>query len=135
MAVPRVSIETVARQFVDAFNRRDVEGMVALSDPEIAFHPSALVGERRHYHGHEGLGRWVADLDSAQFGYRVEVKEVRATERGFLALSEIMLANELVSPAAMLARLNDDGLIVEARSFLTDEETLKQVGWVPDGPI
>jgi hypothetical protein len=43
-----------------------------------------------------------------------------------------LLGGELVSPSAMLACIDEAGLIVEARAFLTDEETLKQVGWAPD---
>jgi ketosteroid isomerase-like protein len=131
MAGQKVAIEVIGRQFVDAFNRRDIEDLIALSDPAIEFHPTSLVGERRRYDGHEGLRRWLTDLDASQIDYQVRVKEVRPTDDGFLILSEVLLDGELVSPSAMLARI-DDGLIVEARAFLTDPETLRQVGWVPD---
>lgn len=134
MAPPKVSIEAIGRQFVDAFNRREFEDLIALCDPEVEFHPTSLVGERRRYDGHEGMRRWVAQLGESQIEHRVRVREVRPTEDGFLLLSEVLLGDELVSPSAMLARLSDDGLIVEARAFLTDEETLKQVGWAPDDP-
>lgn len=123
----------IGRRFVDAFNRRDVEGLLALSDPAIEFHPTSLVGERRRYNGHDGLRRWVADLDESQLEHEVRVREVRPLEDdGFLLLSEVLLGGELVSPSAMLARLNEAGLIVEARAFLTDVETLRQVGWAPE---
>jgi SnoaL-like domain len=62
MPVPRASVEAIGRQFVDAFNRRVVEDMVALCHPEVEFHPTALVGERRRYDGHEGLRRWFSEL-------------------------------------------------------------------------
>jgi hypothetical protein len=132
MARPKVLIEVIGRQFVDAFNRRDVDDLIALSDAAIEFHPTSLVGERRRYDGHEGLRRWFADLSDSQIEHQVRVKEVRPTDEGFLVLSEVLLGGELVSPSAMLARTNADGRIVEARAFLTDPETLRQVGWVSD---
>jgi SnoaL-like domain len=133
MPVPRVSVEAIGRQFVDAFNRREVEGMIALSDPEIEFHPTTLVGgERQRYDGHDGLRTWASQLNELQLEHQARIREVRPTADGFLILSEVLLGGELVSPSAMLARLNDEGLIVEARAFLTDEETLKQVGWAPE---
>jgi ketosteroid isomerase-like protein len=132
MPGPGVSIEAIGRQFVDAFNRRDVSDLIVLTDPAVEFHPTSLVGERRRYDGHEGLRRWFADLEESQIEHQVRVKEVRQTDEGFLVLSEVLLGGELVSPSAMLAWVNDDGLIVEARAFLTDPETLRQVGWVPD---
>lgn len=132
MPISGVAVEAIGRQFVDAFNRRDVEGLIELSDPAIEFHPTALVGERRRYDGHDGLRTWMAELQDSQLEHQARVREVRATDEGFLILSEVVVGGELVSPSAMLARLNDAGLIVEARAFLTDPETLKQVGWAPD---
>jgi SnoaL-like domain len=133
MALPGVSIEQIGRKFVDAFNRRSIDDMIALSDPAIEFRPTSLVGTRRRYDGHEGLRHWFAELDESQIEHQVRVKEVRTIEDdGFLVLSEVLLGGELVSPSAMLARVNEAGLIVEARAFLTDAETLRQVGWAPD---
>jgi SnoaL-like domain len=136
MRAARVSVETIGRRYVDAFNRRDIEGLVALSHPAIEFRPTMLVGARRRYDGHEGLRRWFEELGGSEIELQIRVREVRALGGdGFLVLSEIFLDDDkLVSPAAMLARLADDGRIVEARSFLTDEEMLRQVGWAPDPP-
>lgn len=132
MPVPGVSIEQIGRRFVDAFNRRNVEDLIALSDAQIEFHPTSLVGARRRYDGHDGLRRWVVQLDESRIEHQVRVKEVRPLDGGFLVISEVLLGGELVSPSAMLAKLNEAGLIVEARAFLTDPETLRQVGWAPD---
>jgi len=132
MSVPGVSIEQIGRQFVDAFNRRNVEDLIELTDEAIEFHPTSLVGARRRYDGHEGLRTWVAQLGESQIEHQVRIKEIRPTDGGFLVLSEVLLDGELVSPSAMLARVNEAGLIVEARAFLTDPETLRQVGWAPD---
>ena len=135
MRAARVSVETIGRRYVDAFNRRDIEGLVALSHPAIEFRPTMLVGARRRYDGHEGLRRWFEEMGGSEIELQIHVREVRALgDDDFLVLSEILLDDKLVSPAAMLARLADDGRIIEARSFLTDEEMLRQVGWAPDPP-
>jgi hypothetical protein len=46
---------------MEAFNRRDVGGLLRVMDPEIQFEPqqAALQGT---YVGHEGVGEWLADL-------------------------------------------------------------------------
>lgn len=135
MFASEVSSDLIARRFVDAFNRRDAEGLVALSDPVIAFHPTSLVGKRQRYDGHEGLRRWVAELEKSGIKHQVRVREVCPREDGFLLLSEVLLDGTLITPSAMVARLNDQHAIVEARAFLTDAELLSQVGVRPDNSL
>jgi SnoaL-like domain len=128
-----IPMEAIARDFIDAFNRRDAEGLVALCDPEVSFHPTPLAGTHGGYRGHDGLRQWVADLDTSGLDHRVRVREVRRLdERRFLLLSEVWIDGELVSPSAMLARLGESGSIAEARAFLSDEETLEQIVLRPE---
>jgi hypothetical protein len=58
-----MSEENVDRfiEVAEAFNRRDVGGLLRIMDPEIQFEPqqAALQGT---YVGHEGVGEWLADL-------------------------------------------------------------------------
>jgi hypothetical protein len=134
MSDASLSIEAIAHRFIDAFNRRDAESLVALSDPEIEFHPTLLVGGRRVYHGHDGLRRWVSELGVATVQHQVRVREVRALEADrLLVLSEVYLDGDLLSPAAMIATLSAEGRIVEAQAYLTDERLLTHLGLVPAG--
>lgn len=128
---------TIGRMFIDAFNRRDVEGMVELSSPDVVFCPTLLVGARREYHGHSGLRRWCADLAAADASHQVRVREVRElAELRFVVLTEVLLDGELVSPSAMIADLDDRRLIAQARSYLSDEQTLIHLGLVsPDSAV
>jgi len=122
--------------FIDAFNRRDVDGLIELSAPEVAFYPTALVGALREYHGHEGLREWVADLAEVEAGHQVRVREVRRLDgRRFVVLSEVLLDGELVSSSAMIAELDEQGLIAQARSYLSDEQTLIHLGLLPSEAI
>jgi hypothetical protein len=127
-----ISFELIARRFIDAFNQRDADGLVALSDPEIEFHPTSLVGKRQRYDGHDGLRRWVAELEASSLRHQVRACEVRQHEDGFILLSEVLLEGKLITPSAMVARLNEEHAIVEARAFLTDAELLARIGVMPD---
>ncbi len=133
MTAEGLSFEAIADRFIDAFNRRAAEELVALADPAIEFRPTSLVGSRRVYRGHDGLRRWVADLGEAAVEHRVRVCSVRALDDGrFLVASEVLVDGELIAPSAMLARVGEAGRIVEAHAYLTDEQLLSDVGLVPD---
>lgn len=124
--------ETIARSFVDAFNRRDADGLVALSHPDIVWRPTMLVGSRRVYHGHDGLRRWVSDLRGSPLDHTANVHEVRVLDRDrFLVISEVLSGQEAVAPSAMLARLTDANQIIEAQGYLTDEDMLEHLGHLP----
>lgn len=133
MSVGRAPAEVIAQQFIDAFNRRDADGLIALADPAIDFRPTLLVGSRRVYRGHDGLRRWVEELRAASIQHTGRIREVRLLdERRFLILSEVLVDGEFVSKSAMLAERNPRGEVVEARAYLTDEELLTHIGVVPD---
>jgi hypothetical protein len=53
----------LVRRAVDAFNRRDLDAFVALTDDDVEVIPrSAALEGRDHYHGHDGVRRWLKDL-------------------------------------------------------------------------
>jgi len=74
------NVESVKR-FLDAYNRRDVEGMLAELDPEVEWHPAlpeALMGRGPAvYRGHGGVRSMFADLYGAFAELHVEVSEIR----------------------------------------------------------
>ena len=60
--------------------------------------------------------------------YDVVVSEVRQIDSGRVAvLGELHSKGELLSPWAILVRIRD-GLIVESRSYLSDEKLLDDLG-------
>jgi ketosteroid isomerase-like protein len=126
-APEEVQVNGIGRLFVDAFNRRDVEGLVALAHPEIEFRPTMIVGSKRIYKGHEGLRCWVADLIATDAKHYARVREVRMLEdQRLVVLSEVLLDGEVVSPSAMIARLLD-GKIVDVQAYLSDETMLMEL--------
>jgi hypothetical protein len=124
-------MEEIGRGFVEAFNRRDADGLVALCDPGVEFHPTLLVGARRVYRGHEGLRAWIAELDEGGSTHQVRVREVRILgENRFAVLSEVCLGEEFITHSAMLGRLapGDESRIIRAEAYLSDEQTLAGLG-------
>ena len=61
---------------IDAFNRRDLDTSLALTDEDVEGIPRAARMEGS-YHGHEGVRRWWKDLLGAFPDFSIEVVEVR----------------------------------------------------------
>jgi len=121
----------LAVAFVEAFNDRDAEGLVALAHPRIVFRPTALVGHRRTYNGYAGLRRWVAELDATGVDFRVHIREIRPLRpSGFLVLAKLRVGDELITDSAMIASMHQ-GRIIEAHGYLSDEGMLAHLGLVP----
>ena len=66
----------LARQCVDAFNRRDLDALLALMDDEVEGAPP-LASIEGDYHGHAGIRRWWESLFEGLPDFTVEVVEVR----------------------------------------------------------
>ena len=52
----------------DAANRRDIDALLAVVDPDVEWHPAMaalLSGEGTTYHGHEGVRDWLRDQEEA----------------------------------------------------------------------
>ncbi|MGB7588718.1 MAG: nuclear transport factor 2 family protein [Solirubrobacterales bacterium] len=132
MPTPTGSMDVIAQSFIEAFNLRDAEGLVALADPEIEFHPTPLVHGQSTYHGHDGLRCWLEEIGESGIGHRVRVHDVRKLdENHFLILSDVLIGDEPISPLTILGRLSNAREIVEVHAFLSDERMLAQVGVTP----
>jgi len=123
--------EELGRRFVEGFNRRDADALLALCHPELEFLPTVLVGQGAVYRGHEGLRRWLAQLIASGATHEARIRKVRVLDdERFALLTEVCVEGEVVSPSAMVVRLKD-GLIVHAKAYLSDEQTLIRVGVLP----
>jgi ketosteroid isomerase-like protein len=66
----------LAHQIVDAFNRRDLDALLALMDVEVEAVPR-LVAMEGGYHGHAGMRRWWDNLFEVFPDFTVELVELR----------------------------------------------------------
>ncbi len=126
-----LSPDELGRRFIDAANRRDVDALVAVCHPELELLPTMIVSQRAVYRGHDGLRRWVADVVEAEVAYEARVRRVREFGGdGFAVLAEVFLEDEAITHSALIGRVRD-GLIVRAKGYLSDEQTLVRVGVLP----
>src|SRR4051794_30254653 len=75
------------RECLEAFNRRDVEGMVRVMDPEIRF-ACQIAPLQGSYVGHEGIRDFFTDLAEVAADGRLELTEFRDLGDRVLALGQ-----------------------------------------------
>jgi hypothetical protein len=130
--VTESSAESLGRRFAEAFNRRDADGLVAVSDPQIKFHPTGAGGTGRSYQGHEGLRAWVEELKRSGLEHHVRIHDVQEIDAGRVVVScELLVDDAVVTRSTMIGIIAQDAL-VEVHGHLTEVSTLRQVRGIPD---
>lgn len=124
--------DTIVTRWVDAFNERDLEGMLARVHPEVRFHPLRLAGLDGSYRGHHGVRRWFMRRAQLRHTHVFVLSDVHgAGDDQVLAVGALALAGEVeIAPFCALHRITD-GLIVAAHHYLTDPDMLERLGLVP----
>jgi ketosteroid isomerase-like protein len=87
----RRATERAAEQVFEAFNRRDIDAMLALVDPEIVFAPvsARLIGDGSDYRGHDGLRRYLRDVATHWRHLEVTPAHVRSAGDAVVALGHV----------------------------------------------
>jgi hypothetical protein len=117
--------------WVDAFNERDLEGMLARLDPAVRFHPLRLGGLDGSYRGHDGVRQWFARGTQLRHEHLIVLSDVHGAGDGkVLAVGALTLAGDFeLEPFCALHRIAG-GLIVAAHHYLTDPDMLEHLGLV-----
>ena len=78
LAMSQENVE-ITERFIDAYNRRDVEAMLADLDPEIEWHSgiTSLGGETGAFHGYEGFRAALRDVHGALGETHIACSEIR----------------------------------------------------------
>jgi ketosteroid isomerase-like protein len=123
-------IETV-RAGIEAFNRGDTEGLVAMAHPDLQLVPIRSLLEGGEYRGHEGIRRYMADMEGDWADRRIEIDEIRELPEGVLVLGELTATGrsgtEVHLPVAWHARFRD-GLLIGLKAFSDRETALRELG-------
>jgi ketosteroid isomerase-like protein len=123
----------LARQAVDAWNRRDADWVIANSMPDVEFVPAvagSVEGEgRRTVRGADGFRRFFADLDETWEQFEVEAQEFRVVGDALVAFCRVHAKGrgsglELDQPMAMVSWFRGDKF-ARAQSFLDLDEALE----------
>jgi len=121
--------EAVVSRLIDAFNARDLDGMLDCLAVGVEFHPLRLGGPSASYRGHDGVREWFAQLRLRGRGQGIALCDARRV-RGdqVLAIGSLTLASQTdVGPFWGLHRFTD-GLIVAVRHYLSDPDLIEQLG-------
>ena len=121
----------LARLMYEAFNRRDLDAVLALMSDSIEIEPrfGALEGD---YRGHKGVRRWWSNLLASLPDYTAEVEEVR--DLGHMTLARIrgrghgVASNAPVEETWWQASGWRDARCIWWRNFATEAEALETIG-------
>ena len=120
------------RRATDAFNKRDIDTLIALSDPSVEYHPLLSAIGTPVYQGHDGLRSWYRQLDDAW-------EELRAEPEEYFDLGEQTLEFFVIHgrgrhsgagvaiQGATVSRWRE-GMRVYAKTYAQREEALSELG-------
>jgi hypothetical protein len=69
--------EQIVSQWVDAFNDRDLDGMLVRLDVQVDFHPLRLSGLGGSYRGDDGVREWFTQLKRLRHEHRIVLSQMR----------------------------------------------------------
>jgi ketosteroid isomerase-like protein len=120
---------------LDAYNRRDVESLLATLDPEVEWttaFPALLGGDATVYRGHEGIREMFRDFDDVLDEIHVEYSEVRDLGDRVFAIGRIRTRGKASGAAteSPFAAVTDvrNGKSVRVRTYLDPQEALAAAG-------
>ena len=138
------STVNLVRRAFDAFDRRDLAALTELTDPKVEFFaPTAvLANEGRCYRGHEGLVRYLHDVERLWVSLDLEPVKFREVGNHVVVLGRVRARArdglEVETPAAWVWEVRDGKLVYgcvhsdPGRTFkdlsLRDEPVAKPAG-------
>jgi ketosteroid isomerase-like protein len=116
---------------IEAFNRRDLEGFLALADPDVVGISRVLAIEGQSYRGHDGTREWWNDLLGVFPEFRIEVVWVR--DAGNLTVSELRNSAHGEGSAALeeaVWQVSEwrDGRVVQWQIYEREQAALEAAG-------
>jgi ketosteroid isomerase-like protein len=126
----RENVEVV-RRWIDAYNGRDMEGVIGLTDPDFQFR-SYFVGIESVFHGHEGLRTYFTQLDDAYESFQVVASDLIDAGAAVLMVAQAQWRGKgsgatgatPIFPAFWLR----SGKVVRGETFSDRREALEAVG-------
>jgi ketosteroid isomerase-like protein len=123
----------LARDVVDAVARRDLQRLLELTAPDVEWRPFATgLMEEGVYRGHDGIRRYVSDLDDAWEVLRAEVEDGLAVGATVLMTGRLRYRGrgsgvETEHAAGWVVKFRD-GRLVSMQAFRDPERALETLG-------
>ncbi len=112
--------------WVQAFNLRDLAGMLNRVDDDIDFHPLRLTGVSGCYRGHDGLRQWYERL-ALDPELQIDLADIHlAPSTDVVAAGYLLLGPTQLAPYCALHRLAA-GRITFMQQYLSDLDTLERL--------
>ena len=123
---------TMVMRWVEAFNRRDIDRLLACVSPDVNLHPLALPGFAASYRGHDGVREWLGRVQEGNHQYQVVLDAVREVDEGTVFASGVLMLaeDEPIGPVCALHRI-EHGLIAAAHEYHSDPDTMECIGMIP----
>jgi hypothetical protein len=127
-----VSRQMIVSRWVDAFNARDLDGILADPAGRVDSHPLRLTGIAASYRGHGGVHEWCSRLRCLRLDHRIVLYERRQAGEGrVLASGSLTLAGDSDIGSFCTLRRFDGELIIAADHYLTDPAMIETLGLIP----
>jgi ketosteroid isomerase-like protein len=123
-----LSTEEIVAGLFEAFSRGDRADVLSLMHPEIVFHSLTAMVTRggEPYRGHEGIRRYMADVETHWAQLTLDLVQIRAAGRAVVALGRVSGSGPAGSfegaPTTWVFKFRD-GLIVHIQIF-SDERNV-----------
>jgi ketosteroid isomerase-like protein len=123
------------RQAIAAYNRRDIDAFLEAFDPMVEIHPLTLAmfgQEAAVYRGHDGIRRFIRDVDEVLPHLQVEPLEIRDLGERIVASGRLRARGrasgaEVDSPIGWVVEFSE-GRVTRMRDYLDPEQALQAVG-------
>jgi uncharacterized protein len=121
------------RRGYEAFNRRDIEGLLTFFDPDATWIPSSSAwGAGRAYHGHEGVVRLFEELERDWEEFQSLPQEFRQVGDLILVLGDVRAipkggGREIRSPTAWIWEMRD-GKALRLQAYTDPRRALEALG-------
>jgi len=111
----RENVEVVRRGF-EAFNQRDVDGLVGLCHPDCEWLPFRAQLEGEVYRGHDGIRRFVSELDDDWTEFEIHPEELNDLSGRVLVMGRV----RALAGASGIAVDTLAGFVLEMRDGLME---------------
>ena len=120
------------RRGLEAFNRRDIAGLMETCTPDAEFVPLRAVLEGVTYKGEEGLHKFFADVGEEWSELSIEEQEVREIGDRVVLLGRFKARGrasgvEVDAPTAWLCDMRD-GKVVRLQAYTDQQEAIAAAG-------
>ncbi len=123
------------RRGVEAYNRRDADGVIAEVHPDVEWHDvfqTMLGGDARSFRGYDGLRELIRDQAEVFEGFDTEYSRVHDLGDRLVAVGTIRTRGtesgvEIESPLGAIVDFKD-GKAIHVQTYLNHDEALRAAG-------